>query len=322
MPLVSLIVPVYGTEKYIEKCARSLFEQSLEDVEFIFVNDATEDSSMEILSRVLACYPERNVVLVNHIVNSGAAKARETGLAIAKGDFIAFCDSDDWVEKDYCLALYETAILSDADIVSCRLIVSNDSDVSFELDASDSSWYGESDVLRATISWEASPHLCRKLFRRELFDNGLVHPTHFHGDDWVLMVQLAYYARKTAFVDKILYNYNFFSFVSHRSQSKENSIKRCHDLEENVRTVCNWLSEKGIENKFKSELVIAKALAKRQLYGQNDEDCRRLWRNTFPEINLSLLFCPKIEKDIKWIHFAIILGVYPVVRGIIRFFRN
>ena len=99
MPKVSVIVPVYGVEKYIERCARSLFEQTLDDMEFIFVDDCTKDESIEVLKRVIDLYPVRKdqVKIIHHAVNKGLSRARETGVNAATGDYIGHCDSDDWV---------------------------------------------------------------------------------------------------------------------------------------------------------------------------------------------------------------------------------
>ena len=101
-PKVSVIVPIYNVEAYIERCAISLFEQTLDDIEYIFVNDCTPDNSMMILSEVLSRYPQRKeqVRIINQPKNQGAAKAREDGIKEARGEYIIHCDSDDWVDKN------------------------------------------------------------------------------------------------------------------------------------------------------------------------------------------------------------------------------
>ena len=111
-PKVSVIVPIYGVEAYIERCAVSLFEQTLDDIEYIFVNDCTPDESMKILSHVLSRYPHRTdqVVIINQPKNMGAAKAREVGIKAAKGEYIIHCDSDDWVDKDMYFLMYQEAV--------------------------------------------------------------------------------------------------------------------------------------------------------------------------------------------------------------------
>ena len=124
MPKVSVLVPVYGVEKYIERCARSLFEQTLDDIEFIFVDDCTPDRSIEILESVIEEYrlrfAEKNydVRIVRMPTNSGLAAVRRHGIQLATGDYITFCDSDDIMPEDAVESLYNLAVESDADIVS------------------------------------------------------------------------------------------------------------------------------------------------------------------------------------------------------------
>ena len=128
MSKVSVVVPIYGVEKYIERCARSLFEQTLDDIEFIFVDDCTKDHSICVLEKVLLDYPQRQkqTTIVHHEVNKGLPLARQTGIMMATGDFIAHCDSDDWVDVDVYRQMYDTAINEKADVVICDYYKAND----------------------------------------------------------------------------------------------------------------------------------------------------------------------------------------------------
>lgn len=119
---VSVLIPVYGVEKYIERCARSLFEQTMrEGIEFIFTDDCTPDGSIAILHSVLEDYPHRKhqVRIVRHEENKGLAVARITGVNAAQGEYVVHCDSDDWVEPDMYELMYAKAKETDADIVGC-----------------------------------------------------------------------------------------------------------------------------------------------------------------------------------------------------------
>ncbi len=125
---VSVCIPVYGVEKYIERCARSLFEQTMKDgIEFIFVDDCTPDRSIEILERVLKEYPQREkqVTVLHHPVNRGLVAARNSALAAASGDYIIHCDSDDWVDLDLYEKMYAKAAETDADMVYCQITKSD-----------------------------------------------------------------------------------------------------------------------------------------------------------------------------------------------------
>ena len=117
-PLVSFIVPFYGVEAYIETSARSLMEQTYPHLEFIFIDDGSTDRSLDILEGVLKEYPERNTKVLRQ-ENQGASIARETGIRAAKGDYILFLDSDDWIEPDAAELFVRKALETGADLVLC-----------------------------------------------------------------------------------------------------------------------------------------------------------------------------------------------------------
>lgn len=99
---ISILTPIYGVEKYIEQCARSLFEQTYANIEYIFVDDSTPDHSIELLESIIAEYPKRaqQVHIIHHPHNKGVGAARQTALMAAKGDYIMFVDSDDFLPVD------------------------------------------------------------------------------------------------------------------------------------------------------------------------------------------------------------------------------
>ena len=117
MPKVSIIVPVYNVEKYIDKCLSSLVNQTLNDIEIIIVNDGSIDNSEQIILKYKEKYPSKIVYLKKE--NGGLSDARNFGMPYAKGDYIAFLDSDDYVELDTYEKLYNRAIQTDADMVEC-----------------------------------------------------------------------------------------------------------------------------------------------------------------------------------------------------------
>lgn len=116
---VSVIIPVYNAEKYIEKCVRTLFSQTLDDIEFIFIDDKSPDKSIEIVHKILEEYPNRQpqVKFITHENNQGVSKSRQDGIDSATGEYIIHCDADDWVEYDMYEFLYKKAKETDADLV-------------------------------------------------------------------------------------------------------------------------------------------------------------------------------------------------------------
>ena len=122
MAKVSVIIPVYNVERYIERCARSLFEQTLDDMEYVFVDDCTPDNSIPLLRKVISSYPEREkqVRIIQHSANKGLSDARNTGLSAATGKYVVYCDSDDYVDREIYERMYEAAETCGADIVWCN----------------------------------------------------------------------------------------------------------------------------------------------------------------------------------------------------------
>jgi glycosyltransferase involved in cell wall biosynthesis len=121
---ISLIVPIYGVEKYIAKFAESALDQTYQDLQFIFVNDGTKDRSMEILRDLIAnryAHLQSRIVIVDK-ENGGLPSARKAGLDVAEGEYVLFADSDDWMETDAVEKVMAKADETDADIVYFDLI--------------------------------------------------------------------------------------------------------------------------------------------------------------------------------------------------------
>src|SRR5574344_624731 len=178
MPKVSIIIPIYNVEKYIERCARSLFEQTEEDLEFIFVNDCTPDNSMQILNDVIRDYPSRKdqIKIIENEKNLGLPLTRQKGIKEATGEYIIHCDSDDWVDKDMYRMLYGKAKADDLDLVWCDLYrtdgVTNDYIVQdTEID--------KTTILKALLHETKGGYLWNHLVKRNLiFDNEYMYPVH------------------------------------------------------------------------------------------------------------------------------------------------
>ena len=117
MPKVSVIVPFYNVEGYIEKCLETLVNQTLKEIEIILVNDGSKDRSIEIVKKFLRQYPEKIIYVEKE--NGGLSDARNFGIKYAKGEYVAFLDSDDYIEKNMYQSMYELAKKEDSDMVEC-----------------------------------------------------------------------------------------------------------------------------------------------------------------------------------------------------------
>jgi len=207
---ISILVPVYGVEQYIEKCARSLFEQDYENIEFVFVNDCTIDRSEEVLLALIEHYPNRKgqIKIVRHEKNRGLVATRKTALANATGKFVMWVDSDDWIEPGSVKALIEKQEETNADIVSGSVwqITHTGKNVLITPE------YQTREGMLEEILKYNSYHICvwGKIIRLSLYEQFdiVTKDDCVYCEDWWVTSQIAYYASSAASIPGFVYNYN------------------------------------------------------------------------------------------------------------------
>ena len=238
---VSVIVPIYKVERFIDKCASSLFEQTLDEVEFIFVNDASPDGSMDLLGKCIDRYPARKnqIKIVCHAENKGLPAARNTGLAEATGEYVFHCDSDDFVEPDMLAALYEAAKEKDADIVWCDWFLSFEHNERY---MAQPSYKTPQDALKGMLGGVMKFNVWNKLAKRSLYvDNHIGFPAGFGmGEDMTIMMLFAC-AGKVAYLPKAFYHY-----VKLNTDSFTQTFSDRHlvELKYNVQRISDYLHDK------------------------------------------------------------------------------
>ncbi|MBP5395539.1 MAG: glycosyltransferase [Bacteroidales bacterium] len=207
---VSVILPVYGVAEYIEACTRSLLAQTLEEVEFLFVDDHGPDDSMEILQRTIEGHPRAaqfRVLRPEH--NLGAGMARNFAIPEAQGEYIAFIDPDDTVETDMLEVLYNKAKSLDADICCCYIQLCFPDGSTGDLLTNprvDEGILSHDD--RAYILTHYVSHFTSIIYRREmLLDNIICFPEERVADDSYFVSCVWMKARSVAYVDRPLYHY-------------------------------------------------------------------------------------------------------------------
>lgn len=225
---LSVIVPIYGVEKYIERCAISLFEQSLDNIEFIFVNDKTLDRSIEKLEQVLFKYEHLrgNVKIINHNENLGQACARTTGIMAAQGEYIINLDSDDWIDYNLYSEMFNLAKINNADVVCCNIRFIYQSHVEVLRFKRDENDFKDLSALNFDVLYSS---LCNKMIKRELFVLNNILP--FKGinmwEDLGVMTRVRYFAKNVFFLNKeFCYNYNKLNETSIVSIPKEKNIQQ------------------------------------------------------------------------------------------------
>ena len=208
-PLVSILVPIYGVEKYIEKCARSLFEQTYENLEYIYVNDCSPDNSVQILNEVLNDYPNRSryVRIINQDKNSGVSAARNTSLDIASGKYLLFVDSDDYIDVDVVEKLVGVAESNNSDIVAydMRYIFTDKSFIVHQNGIKENA----KEYTCQLLVYQAGVTICGKLIKRDLFiDNNIRFVDNLNfGEDYMTSPRISYYASRISHCPSTYYNY-------------------------------------------------------------------------------------------------------------------
>ncbi len=298
---ISVIIPIYGVEKFISRCAESLMTQTLDDVEYIFVNDCTKDSSIEVLLSVLERYAERKlqVKIINHEVNKGLPAARNTGLSIASGEYIYHCDSDDYLEAEMLECLYDTATSNDADFVWSDYFLCHEHREHY---VKQPSYDTPIATLKGMLVGAMKYNVWNKLIRRSLYtDNGISFPEgHTMGEDMTTMMLMPY-VKKVAYVPRALYHYVRYNAGAITMQYTDAHLKA---LRYNVQRVTDYLG--GIYGESLSlELACMKLESKWAFLF--DKDLKRkynLWHEWFPEVNKYIIKNKYVCARIRFVEWA------------------
>ena len=154
---VSIIVPVYNVEKYLKKCLDSLINQTLKEIEIIIVNDGSPDNSQKIIDDYKEKYPQKIASFIKE--NGGQGEARNYGLKYAKGEYISFVDSDDWLSENALESMYIKAKENNSDVVICDMI----------------DHYSDHEIYHNCTKYfqvfEVTPSACNKIFKRSIIGN-------------------------------------------------------------------------------------------------------------------------------------------------------
>ncbi len=207
---VSILVPVYGVEKYIERCAVSLFDQTYDDIEYIFVNDCTPDKSVTVLREVVERYPVRKprVRIIDHDRNRGVGTARRTLMDAATGEWVMFVDSDDRMPQDAVEKLVRRIENTGADIAEgayCEASVKgNSKPMRFYKSESDRTY-----LRRFLAQAGVRNNLWARIYRRCFITQSAIEfiPGVDYAEDYSFLARLLFRARRTT-IDDVVYYYD------------------------------------------------------------------------------------------------------------------
>lgn len=319
MPAVSVIVPVFRAEPYIAQCARSLFGQTLEDIEFVFIDDCSPDKSIDVLLQVLENeFVERThqVKLFRMPENSGSAKVRMKGISLATGDYVIHCDSDDELASaDAYRMLYNKAIEGNLDIVTCDYLKEDPSLRPVLVRE-------RCDSVKDLLTDNVQGSLCCRLVRRTLL-NDMEPPLGNMGEDLVMSIQATLRAHSFGHIDEALYVYKYRSSSISKEDGMQAAVRRHKGLVANVRMMVDLLTGSYSFSEDDPLIICFKYYSRHCIEPWvGNKDCFALWKEAFPEVDSRILLSPYLSAEKKIWFLLIHIHLYAPVKRMTRRLRS
>ena len=290
MPKISVIVPVYNTEKYLHRCVDSILAQTFTDFELLLVNDGSPDKSGEICDE----YAQKDTrVRVFHKENGGVSSARNLGLENAQGKWITYVDGDDWIEPTMYEELYKKAIEDNADVVYSDLkMVFKDKEEYYSI--AKHSW----DKKEMMKNYIASVWTCLvyAIVRRDVYEaNNLKSPTHLcYCEDFWLSVRLFHFAKKISYINKA-----FYSYYRVNETSRMNNLDKKTEKDEQTAYLetIEFFKEQGVVDRYEQELSWRILKGKQEMV--LDSSRHKEFLVMYPTSHKYIWTCPYINKKLK-----------------------
>ncbi|MGI2049104.1 glycosyltransferase family 2 protein [Shewanella oncorhynchi] len=287
-PKVSVIVPVYNTEKYVERAIVCLMEQTLQDAEFIIIDDGSKDNSLNIIKQVIARYSERagQVTLISR-ENRGVAATRAQGMELASGDYVIHLDSDDWAELNWLEAMHSKAIEENADVVVCDYHTFYATKATY---IKQPVGIDGVDCVKKLFTGDISNSNWNKLVLRTIFiENGIYfHSGYNLGEDLFVTTRVFLNSKKIVAVNCALYHYNQCNISS---LTFTVSFKSLDDYCEIVEMINSELISKSLEKELSKEFTYLKLDLKALLAYHSKGSLFRIKHalNVYPDSNALIL---------------------------------
>lgn len=270
---VSVIIPVYNSEKYLEECIESLLGQTLKECEFIFVNDGSKDNSYNILKKYEKL--DRRIKIINQ-KNQGSSMARNSGLNIARGKYIGFIDSDDYIDKEYYSNLYKIVDQNNADIVLCNWKTKNNQlNLPFKKNEIWNKEYIQKEVHKFMLRSDSLNSVCNKLFLSELIKkNKITFPNELYmGEDARFNIRAFTYADTAYYLDYSGYFYREVIGSVTRNICNRNYFERSlMEYKEDVEEFNMWKIDKSEIAKLRTIKFVNNVLSLCYLYFNEAND--------------------------------------------------
>ena len=299
---ISVIVPAYNVEKYIEKTLRSIMEQSLKDIEIIVINDGSKDNTLSIIRKLML--EDTRIVLIDK-KNGGVSQARNDGIKKARGEYISFIDGDDWIEKDCFEKSYKYGMENNLDMIACDMSLDyfrrkkNKVHPDFRINKIISGreyleFYYDNNVIRGVAN---------KIIKKEIFiKNNLFFLEDVpSGEDMNLTIKLGYVTSRIGKINEVYYHYIQYS-QSVTKQKTSNKIypflKSFDDIREFIKKIDVSLLKQDEKKIYKYEVNSIQNFVIKDSDWENQEYIKAV------EIFLELVKNKKIDEAIENFKFG------------------
>ena len=289
-PTISVIVPVYNAEKYLHRCIDSILAQTFTDFELLLIDDGSKDNSGKIFDEYVDMDSR---VRVLHKENGGVSSARNMGLDHARGEWITFVDSDDWIEPTMYELMYDDAIKKGVELVYCDMnMVYEDKTEAYQ------SAEFHIDKTKLIQNYITTVWTCLVLFLKKRCvyeENKLKLPMQIdYCEDFWLSVRLMHYAKKVSYVPFVLYNYNR---TNENSAMHTFGLKMEKDEQAAYLDTISFFDAEGVLEHYKKQMGWRVLKSKQELVfdvNRHDEFLR-----IYPESHRHIWDCPYINNKLK-----------------------
>lgn len=300
---VSIGIPMFNAEKYIESCAKSLFEQSLDNIEYIFVDDCSSDTTVEKLQEVIAQYPKRAgaIKIIKHERNRGSAAARNTCIENFSGEYVGWCDTDDRADVAMFQNMYEVAKLNNADVVYCDFLFGREN--SYKIHHEPSFPSGKEAMLAFLIGKGTTSVMWNKLTRRSLYMqyNIRCREGNNFAEDAVITYPLYVVANTVVHIPEALYSYQINPLSMGAVIDKKKLAEAYRQMESNIQSVRDFLKQFAIDIQFPKEYNWWLLRLKSSILYREKNVSK--WKSVYPDSHQYLLTHPTLSKNeiiVEW----------------------
>lgn len=324
MKKISVVVTVYNVEAYLERCLKSLVEQTLKDIEIIVVNDGSPDNSQKIISKYAKDYPD--LIKAYKIKNRGLGGARNYALEKCSGEFILFVDSDDYVDSNMAEVMYKKAKKEKSDIVICGYNVVNEETNKVIETVSAYSQVEEKNPMFSLLFGKTA--VWNKLYKASLIKNNDIK---FRSRIWYEDVDFSFKvileAKKISFIDEPFYKY----LVRDGSIMNNNNIERCLEICLGFDEIIKFCNDNNFSKKYRDEIefyciyhvyicAITRVINTNNEYSYKKEIINKLKeyvKTNFPNFQKNK-YLNKLDRNKKIVYFLINKNQYKLIELIFK----